>query len=161
MGKGKPRCKRTSKKKCKIYKHNLIKEWNKISAKYSKNRGRYKNYMPNPIKNWSVYLLLNVKNNENYLGATNDINRRLEEHNSMSWNPKSVTTQRLKGDGIWKVYMQASGLTQTEALSLERKCKKSNLKRKGPTRIERRMSIIMPLIRLKCEPQNILINDAI
>lgn len=94
-------------------------------------------------KIYGIYLLKNTKNEHNYLGYTKDFCKRLDQHN----NGHTKTTTRLKGKGRWKFHLKARGFTINLARSVENKCKKTRKKKKGKNRLERKMSVIVPILQ--------------
>ena len=67
---------------------------------------------------YSVYLLFSKSSNKRYVGSTNNINRRLEEHNS----GKSKYTRIAKD---WSLIYKKKFDTETEARKYEHKIKKN------------------------------------
>ena len=49
-----------------------------------------------------IYQYLNLINNKIYIGQTSDINRRIKEHKSNSFNPKSVNYNNIIHKAIRK-----------------------------------------------------------
>ena len=60
-----------------------------------------------------VYVLISEQHNRHYTGLTNDINRRLEEHNKGK-------TKSTRFFAPWKVLFNESFLTRTEARNREK-----------------------------------------
>jgi putative endonuclease len=64
--------------------------------------------------NYFVYILYNEKNDKFYIGQTNDIERRLTEHNSGETNYTS------KYSGEWRVVYKEEFVDRTGAIKRER-----------------------------------------
>ncbi len=65
---------------------------------------------------FTVYVLLNSISKRYYIGATNDINRRLDEHNR-----GQTTSTRQKG--FWTIIYSEEVNTKLEAIRRERQIK--------------------------------------
>ena len=65
-----------------------------------------------------VYALYNHEANELYIGQTNNVERRLEEHNTKRGNHH---TARFRGE--WELIYQESVATRSEALLREKQLK--------------------------------------
>ncbi|MBI3955085.1 GIY-YIG nuclease family protein [Candidatus Gottesmanbacteria bacterium] len=65
-----------------------------------------------------VYAIYNKKNNKIYIGQTNNLDRRLNEHNSKFGNHYTA-----KVDGDWEIVYQEIVLTREEALKREKQLK--------------------------------------
>lgn len=87
-----------------------------------------------------LYILVHDQHNKTYCGITNNLTRRLRQHNSEIVGGARYTTNNLMS-GRWSYYALVQGLTKSEALSLEWKMhhQKSN---KGKTPIERRINTL-------------------
>jgi predicted GIY-YIG superfamily endonuclease len=92
-----------------------------------------------------VYLLLNSDNNCTYVGITNNINRRIRQHNCELVGGAKYTTSR-KGGGDWYVYGFIDNLDKHSALSIEKKIHLRSSKTKGKTPLERRINCINKLL---------------
>lgn len=92
-----------------------------------------------------VYLLLNSDNNCTYIGMTNNITRRLRQHNSELVGGAKYTTSR-KGGGDWYVYGFIDKLDKHLALSIEKKIQIRSRKTQGKTPLERRINCINKLL---------------
>jgi predicted GIY-YIG superfamily endonuclease len=81
------------------------------------------------MNNYNVYLLKNTCSNRTYVGITNNLKRRLRQHNGYIKGGAKYTNN-FKGSGEWQFHLYISGLTKNESLSLERSIKntKCNLK---------------------------------
>ena len=73
-------------------------------------------------KQYVVYLLYNDKNNNTYIGITNNPDRRIRQHNRIIKGGARYTTLK-KENGNWLYYLHIIHLTKSEALSLERTIK--------------------------------------
>lgn len=89
---------------------------------------------------YNTYLLKNTVNNRTYIGITNNLNRRIRQHNG-EIKGGAKYTHCFKNDGIWKYHMYISNLTKRESLSLERSIKNTKCKIKG-TPLEKRIHTI-------------------
>ena len=69
------------------------------------------------MKNFGVYILESQKNNRYYVGSTDDINRRIYEHNI----GKVASTKNIR-PWVLKIFIECSSLT--EARSKEYRLKK-------------------------------------
>ena len=67
---------------------------------------------------YTVYAISNQESGKLYIGQTNNIERRIEEHNSKRGNHYSA-----KFTGEWKLIYQESAATRTEALRREKQLK--------------------------------------
>jgi len=65
-----------------------------------------------------VYVLFNRDKNNIYIGQTNNLERRLEEHNSKLGNHFTA-----KFDGMWTLIYKEELITRNEALSREKQLK--------------------------------------
>ena len=89
---------------------------------------------------YNLYLLENTENTRTYLGITNNLERRIRQHNGeLSGGAKY--TYSFRGIGKWKYHLYISNLTKSEALSIERSVKNTKKGLKG-TPIERRKQAI-------------------
>jgi putative endonuclease len=93
---------------------------------------------------YCVYLLINTNSNKTYIGITNNINRRIRQHNSELVGGAKYTTNN-KNDGKWIYYGFINNLSKNISLSLEKKIKIKSRKLKG-TPIEKRLKAINYLI---------------
>ena len=66
---------------------------------------------------WYVYLIQNSETKENYFGSTNDLDRRLSEHNSGS----TPSTNRKSGN--WELIYYEAFISKKLALRREDKLK--------------------------------------
>lgn len=75
-----------------------------------------------------LYLLKNTNNNKIYLRITNNLERRLRQHNNFIKGGAKYT-HNFKGNGLWYYYTVIPDLSKSECLSIERsiKNKKKNL----------------------------------
>ena len=90
---------------------------------------------------YNVYLLIHTKHNKTYLGITNNLKRRLRQHNCEIKGGAKYTSAFLL-DGKWKYYLIIPNLTKSEALSRERIIKNKRKKAKGKTPLDKRLYII-------------------
>jgi putative endonuclease len=97
-----------------------------------------------------VYIIYSEKLNRFYIGSTDDVNRRLNEHNAVTYS--DAFTSR----GIpWALFLSIACQTSTQAYSIERHIKKmksanfiQNLKR-YPELIEKLKQSFDTLVRLR------------
>jgi len=94
---------------------------------------KHKNIHPT---NFCVYLLTHSTKNRTYVGYTNNLKRRLRQHNGEIKGGARSTTALLKY-GKWSVYTTIPNLTKWEALSKEGKLhKRRERKNSVRTKIE-------------------------
>lgn len=77
--------------------------------------------------NYYVYFLKNTSNNRTYLGITNNLERRLRQHNC-EIKGGAKYTHNFKGLGSWYYYSYISGLDKNKSLSIERSIKNNKNK---------------------------------
>jgi len=75
---------------------------------------------------FSTYILKSETTGRYYCGSTNDIERRLKEHNDPEFSG-TLTTKRFKGP--WKLVWKKEHSSRSEAMILERRIKKRGIKR--------------------------------
>ena len=93
---------------------------------------------------YCVYLLINTNNNKTYIGITNNINRRIRQHNCDLVGGAKYTTSN-RDNGKWIYYGFINQLSKNISLSLEKKIKIKSRKLKG-TPLERRLIAINYII---------------
>ena len=94
-----------------------------------------------------IYLLYNTKNNNTYIGITNNKERRIRQHNGELVGGAKYTHAK-KDDGEWIYYgwIQSNTiLIKNRALSLEKKIKNASKNMKGMP-IEKRISAIYQIL---------------
>ncbi len=64
-----------------------------------------------------VYVLINREINKRYIGHTNDLQRRLDEHKGLSENTKRFTG---KSTGKWELIHSEQFSTRSEAMKREK-----------------------------------------
>jgi putative endonuclease len=64
-----------------------------------------------------VYVIESISTGRRYVGHTNDLSRRISEHNSREHNPAKYTT---KQKGPWKLIYSDVFTTRSEAMKRER-----------------------------------------
>ena len=94
--------------------------------------------------NYCVYLLKHTIHNKTYLGITNNLKRRLRQHNCIIKGGAKYTTAH-KGNGEWICHLIIPNLNKSQSLSYERIIKNKRKKGKGKTPIDRRLDIINKL----------------
>jgi len=82
------------------------------------------------MNNYNLYLLQNTLNNRTYVGITNNLERRIRQHNGIIKGGAKYT-HNFKGLGEWKYHMYISNLTKSESLSFERSVKNTKCNIKG------------------------------
>lgn len=97
------------------------------------------------IRDYCVYLLKNTINKYTYLGITNNSKRRIRQHNCIIKGGAKYTNSK-KGDGEWIYHLKIKNLTKRESLSMERIAKIQRRKGKGKTPLEKRLSVLLPLM---------------
>lgn len=96
-------------------------------------------------RNYFVYLLYNTLNNRTYLGVTNNLNRRIRQHNG-EISGGARYTKNFKGDGKWEYFLNISNLTKSEALSIERTAKNKRKGVDGITPTQKRLNVLNEII---------------
>ncbi|CAI2358457.1 GIY-YIG family nuclease [uncultured virus] len=66
-----------------------------------------------PLATWNVYLIASTTTNKTYIGASNDVSKRIATHNK-SKGAKATRNQQ------WQLVLMLTGLTKTSALSFEK-----------------------------------------
>jgi len=64
-----------------------------------------------------VYVLVSESTNRRYIGQTNDLERRLAEHNSREHNPRKHTS---RNKGPWRLVFSEQYATRSEAMKREK-----------------------------------------
>lgn len=90
---------------------------------------------------YSVYLLKHSVHNKTYLGITNNLERRLRQHNCEIKGGAKYTSSFLQ-NGKWEYHCIVTNLSKSEALSYERIIKNKRRKGKGKNALEKRMYLI-------------------
>ena len=98
------------------------------------------------LHTYCVYLLVNNKNNCTYIGSTNNLTRRLRQHNGEIVGGAKYTTLKRDG-GAWYYYGYVMHLNKSMALSIEKKIQKRIRKTKGTSPLMRRLNCIEQLLR--------------
>ena len=96
-------------------------------------------------KNYIVYLLKHTIHNRTYLGITNNPIKRIRQHNGLLRGGAKYT-HSFKNNGEWIYYLQIQNLNKKEALSIERTAKNKRKKAKGISPLEKRLSVLLPLL---------------
>ena len=96
------------------------------------------------MTDYNVYLLIHTTHNKTYLGITNNLKRRIRQHNCEIKGGAKYTSIN-KMDGMWKYYLVIPNLTKSQALSYERIIKNKRRKGRGKTPLLRRLYIINTL----------------
>ena len=82
------------------------------------------------MSDYHLYVLENTVHNRTYVGITNNLERRIRQHNGIIKGGAKYT-HNFKGDGEWQYYMYISNLTKSQSLSLERSIKNTKCNIKG------------------------------
>lgn len=94
-----------------------------------------------PPSEYNVYLLKHTIHRGTYVGITNNLKRRIRQHNK-EIKGGARSTSRRKGNGKWLYHLVVPNLTKSEALSLEKLLKIHYHKGKGKTPLDRRVNLI-------------------
>ena len=97
-------------------------------------------------RSFCVYLLVNDKNKCTYIGMTNNMTRRLRQHNGEIVGGARYTSLK-RGEGSWYYYGYVMNLSKSMALSIEKKIQKRTRKTKGSSPLDRRLNCIEQLLR--------------
>jgi len=97
------------------------------------------------MNNYKVYLLKHTIHNKTYLGITNNLQRRIRQHNGELVGGAKYTTAN-KGTGQWVLHCHIDNVTKNESLSLERIIKNKRRKGRGKTPLERRIYLITQVL---------------
>lgn len=90
---------------------------------------------------YCIYLLKHSIHNKTYLGITNNLKRRIRQHNCEIKGGAKYTSNNLL-DGKWICHLIIPDLTKSEALSNERIIKNRRRKGIGQTPLEKRIYLI-------------------
>ena len=90
------------------------------------------------MEEYYVYILCNLNNNKTYVGMTNNLSKRIRQHNSLIKGGARYTTN---DKGIWIYHTIIENLNKSNALSIEKKIKIYSKKYKGTT-IDKRLQAI-------------------
>ena len=93
-----------------------------------------------------VYLLVNYSNQRTYLGVTENLEKKIREHNNYKIN-KIPYTKKYKEKGIWICCLKIANLFRYEALSIERLVKNKRMGNKDTYFLKKRLNSILPTIR--------------
>ena len=93
------------------------------------------------MENYLVYILKHTEHNKTYVGITNNLPRRIRQHNGeLVGGARYTTMNRLEGS--WIIHGTINGLTKHLALSFEKKIKLRSRKCKGENPLEKRLRAI-------------------
>ncbi len=106
--------------------------------------------------NYLVYLLTHTMHTCTYVGMTNNLKRRIRQHNGELVGGAKYTKIK-KEDGEWTVYGTINGLEKKQALSIEKKIQIRSRKTKGTSPIERRLNCIAKLLEEEYPELNFII----
>lgn len=121
---------------------------------------KYKITFQLPKLDYVVYLLKHENLNRTYVGITNNLKRRLRQHNGEIKGGARSTKSCLK-KGKWYIYGVIPNLSKWEALSREKiiHLKSKKRKGKGKTSIEKRLDIIKRQCEYEFIPHHQKIED--
>lgn len=91
--------------------------------------------------NYNIYLLTHTHKNNTYLGITNNLHKRIRQHNGIIKGGAKYTSSLLSY-GQWNIFLSIPNLTKSQALSFERKIKNLRHKAKGKTPLQKRLFLI-------------------
>ena len=94
---------------------------------------------------YNIYILINTSHNKTYVGITNNITRRIRQHNSELVGGAKYTTSN-KGLGEWKYYGLIENVEKRLALSLEKRIQIKSRRMKGINPLERRLAAIKEIL---------------
>jgi predicted GIY-YIG superfamily endonuclease len=97
------------------------------------------------METYLVYLLQNTVNGYTYVGMTNNLPRRIRQHNGFLVGGAKYTS-RNKGAGEWFIYGTINGLNKIQAYSIEKKIQIRSRKVKGGKPIDRRLEAIKQIL---------------
>ena len=89
---------------------------------------------------YSVYLLKHTTQNKTYVGSTNNLARRIRQHNGELVGGAKYTTANKK-DGLWIIHGTINELDRHTALSIEKSIQLTSRRMKGVP-LERRLKAI-------------------
>ena len=90
------------------------------------------------MNDYNVYVLCNNTNNQTYVGITNNLSRRIQQHNGLLCGGAKYTSRK---NYIWYYHTILENYNKSNALSIEKKIKIYSRKYKG-TPIEKRLQAI-------------------
>jgi len=91
---------------------------------------------------YCIYILVHTEHQKTYCGITNNIKRRLRQHNKeIKGGAKYTTINKLNGE--WQIYLTIPNLEKRQALSMEWKI--HHTRACGKTPIERRLNVLKKL----------------
>jgi len=100
---------------------------------------------------WNLYLLENSYNKKTYLGVSNNVVRRIRQHNNEICGGARYTKIN-KEEGLWFPKVIVTDLSKNQALSFERTIKNMRKSGRGKTQFEKRLY----LIKKVCKNYNII-----
>jgi predicted GIY-YIG superfamily endonuclease len=95
--------------------------------------------------NYTVYVLTNTKNNCTYVGITNNLIRRIRQHNGELVGGAKYTTAK-KGIGLWEYFGFILHLDKRLALSIEKTIQIRTKKARGSSPIQKRLNSIISIL---------------
>lgn len=95
---------------------------------------------------YCVYLLCHSVNRCTYVGITNNLTRRIRQHNGELVGGAKYTKMK-KEDGTWRVYGKIIELEKSIALSIEKKIHSRTKKTKGANPLEKRITCIDNILK--------------
>mmetsp|Transcript_25984 Transcript_25984/g.36836 ORF Transcript_25984/g.36836 Transcript_25984/m.36836 type:complete len:111 (+) Transcript_25984:166-498(+) len=95
-------------------------------------------------KTFCLYLLRHSQTSKTYVGVTNNLQRRLRQHNGeISGGAKY--TRAFRGTGHWKIVMAVSALSRSQALSAEIHVKRHRYRQSETDRISQKRALMLQL----------------
>jgi len=70
-----------------------------------------------------VYVLVNSKNDKQYIGQTVDLDKRLNRHNGLLKSKQTSYTSKNNGGGVWEVKYKEVFKSRKEAIIREKELK--------------------------------------
>ena len=96
------------------------------------------------MTDYNLYLLKHTEHNKTYLGITNNLTRRLRQHNCEIKGGAKYTSAFLQ-TGKWEIHCIVKNLTKSQSLSYERIIKNRRRKGKGKTPLDKRIYLMNEL----------------
>ena len=92
------------------------------------------------MNEYSVYILCNLNNTRTYVGMTNNLQRRIRQHNGLISGGARYTSGN--NNNVWYYHTIIENFNKHDALSIEKKIKIYSRKYKG-TPIEKRIKALI------------------
>ena len=101
-----------------------------------------------------VYVLINTKNVFTYVGTTNNLTKRMKQHNGEIKGGAKYTRNK-KMDGIWICYCYIKNLEKKQAYSIEKQIKIKSRKINGISSLNKRLISINHVLNHNAHLNNI------